>query len=237
MNALAYICYYAFLGKKYMVSLDDDMRHMFFQFRVAYTEARLVTWRLVMLINAIKYHVAVYVWTMNQGGRNSSKNACEFAEEWLDAWRKLMDVEVEAWLPNQTPELREGYRIRRQALGKDQARPFWAAVYTDNFDMTFCSSDLFAIGARVWKEMNNEAGIWLQEHVICGTCSDWIGARCVLSAGFATATPSKLAKARRDCELALDNKLTREAYDSNNSFLSHLADIFDWPRDALKDAA
>ena len=83
-----------------------------------------------------------------------------------------MDVEVEAWLPKQTPELRKGYRIRRQALGKDQARPFWAAVYTDNFDMTFCSSDLFAIGARVWKEMNNEAGIWLQEHVCCGTCSD-----------------------------------------------------------------
>ena len=115
---------------------------------------------------------------MNQGGRNSSKIACNGNEEWLDAWRRQVDISVIEWLPNQTAALQQAYQQRADKLGFEQARPFWAAFYTDNFNITFCSSDLAAIGTYIWRMMNGEANINMQPHLSTARATTGSAAVC-----------------------------------------------------------
>ena len=233
-KAATYLSVYAQCNDTFVVTMDDDMRHMFFQFRVRRSDLYLCVWYLVLQRGEELWFVAIRARTMNQGARNASKIACNFAEEWLEAWRLQMDEVVLGWLPLQQPAMIAAYESRKQLLGAPQARPFWAAVYTDNFDFTFSSSDLAAAGTFIWKRMNKEANIWLQDHVMYGTCTSWIGGRYVLSAGFGCLTPSKRCRAITQCKAALDGTLTREAYESNNSFLVHVNDICDWPTGSLQ---
>ena len=122
--------------------MSDDQVDCFFQYRVTSTELHLCRWNIVDFIDDTGEHwyIAYRVYTMNQGGRNSSKIACTGNEEWLDAWRRQVDIFVVEWLPHQTAAMQHAYSERRRQLGHEQARPFWAACYTDNFDATFCSS-------------------------------------------------------------------------------------------------
>lgn len=232
--ATAYLRHYAHLNNSFVVSMDDDMRHCFFQFFIWAGERWMCVWYLVIHVDGEAWLVAVTAATMNMGARNSSKIACTFAEEWLDAWRRQVDIFVESWLPKQTAAFQCAYAQRRAALGHAQARPFWAGVYTDNYDATFMASDLAAAATLIWKRMNHEANIWLQDHVPYGTCGDWIGGRCVLMAGFGCITPSKRNRARMACEAALAGTITREDYEANNSFLGHVNDICDWPDGTLQ---
>ena len=41
---------------------------------------------------------------MNMGSRPTSKIACQFAEEWLEAWRLQLDVFVLSWLETKSAE-------------------------------------------------------------------------------------------------------------------------------------
>lgn len=233
-KAATYLTVYAELNDTFLVTMDDDMRHMFFQFFIRRSDLYLCVWYTVMEIDGAVMFVAVRARTMNQGARNASKIACNFAEEWLEAWRLQMDEVVRGWIPLQKPAMIEAYEQRKSHLGEAQARPFWAAVYTDNFDFTFSASELAAVGTFLWRRMNKEANIWLQDHVIYGTCTTWIGGRYVLSAGFGCLTPSKKSRALAQCKKALAGTLTREEYESNNSFLVHVNDICDWPTGALQ---
>lgn len=231
--ACVYLSAYAAANGTFLVTMDDDMRQMFFQFFIRDEDLYTCVWYIIMSIDGVLWLVAVRVRTMNMGGRNASKIACNFAEEWLDAWRLQMDDVVAVWLPKQKPAMQEAYERRKQELGLQQARPFWAAVYTDNFDCTFCASDLAAIGTMIWRHMNARAQIELQPKIIYGTCTTWIGGRYVLQGGFGCLPPSKRSRALQQCRAALAGEATREEYESNNSFLGHVADICGWPKGAL----
>ena len=232
-TAAAYLSYYAKVNATFVVSFDDDLRQCFFQFFISDEDRYLINWQLTIKRGDDVWLAAVNARCMNQGARNSSKIACNFGEEWLDAWRRHMDAYVATWLPEQSVALHEAYAYRMDKYGMCQARPFWAAVYTDNFDFTFASSELAAHGMLIWKAMNRDANIWLQDHVQYGTCTDWIGGRCAVTAGFGCVTPSKRARAIERCTLALQGRLSREDYESNNSFLGHVNDICDWPANTL----
>jgi hypothetical protein len=139
---------------------------MFFQFFVRRHDLNLCTWNAAIDMSCMpmddsehSFHPTLLtgVWmcqirvrTMNQGGRNSSKIACCFAEEWLDAWRQRLDDFVADWILRQTPAMQEAHATRSRELGLAQARPFWAGVYTDNFDFSFVGPELHAAGSRAF---------------------------------------------------------------------------------------
>ena len=235
-TACAYLSYYAHCNNTFLVSMSDDQVDCFFQYRVTSTELHLCRWNIVDLIGDTGEHwyIAYRVYTMNQGGRNSSKIACTGNEEWLDAWRRQVDIFVVEWLPLQTAAMQHAYSERRRQLGHEQARPFWAACYTDNFDATFCSSQLAAEATKIWRMMNGEANMIMQPHLSYGTCNDFIGGRYVLTGGFGCITPTKRQRATENVSLSLQGLLSRELFEKNNSFLVHVADICDWPAEALK---
>ena len=242
--ALALLRFYANLLRTFVVTLDDDIRHMFFQFNTAKCDRPLNVWNTVMdfneysvtlkLTHLVRYLVTISVDVMNMGWRNASKVGSNFAWEWLDAWAREFDTYVGAWIKRQNRAFIDAYEQRLDSLGHVQARPFWGAVYTDNFDMSFASSELGAQGTLLWKRMNKDANIWLQDHVQYGTCSDWIGGRSATMGGFGCLVPSKQARATHHCRAAIDGQLDRETFESNNSFLVHVADICDWPKGMLK---
>ena len=237
-TAGAVLSHYCHLGDTYMVTHDDDMRHMFFQFFMREEDLPVNVWYIIARVAGVLWYVAVRNRTMNQGARNASKIACEFAEEWLDAWRTEMDAYVaDPWLPQQTAQLRRAYAERVELLGHAQARPFWAAVYTDNFDFSFVGPSLGAYGIYKWKAMNAAANIWLQADCQVGTISDWIGGRSVVTAGIGCVPPSKRERALVNSREALAGTLSRERYHSNNSFLAHVNDICDWPPGSLDGIA
>jgi hypothetical protein len=233
-TATAYLSYYAHLNGTFCVTLDDDQVDCFFQYFVADEDLRLCRWNIVDEVEGEAWYIAYRVYTMNQGGRNSSKIACDGNEEWLDAWRRQVDAYVTDWLPKQTKALQLAYKARETKLGFNQARPYWAALYTDNFDFTFCASDLAAAATYIWRTMNGEANMRMQPHVAYGTCTDWIGGRYVLTGGFGCVTPSKRERAILNIERSLEGSLSRELYEKNNSFLVHVADICDWPTESLR---
>ena len=108
-----------------MVSYDDDIQHFFWHFFVAKQELWLCTFYIVIAINGAPTLAAVRHTTMNMGARTASKIACRFADEWLAAWRRQMDIYVrEVWLLKQTKELREALLKRAQDMGPNQAQPF-----------------------------------------------------------------------------------------------------------------
>ena len=237
-QAGAVLSHYAWLAELFLVVHDDDIRHMFWQFFVAQEDTHLTIFRLIVLIDGVRWVVHIIATSMNMGARNASKIACRFAEEWLDSWRVQMDGVVEQWLPQQTPAFQEAYAERRRCLGFEQARPFWAGVYTDNFDMMYVGATLAAAGIAIWKAMNSEAKIWLAEGAaVVGTCNTWIGGRTVINGGFGCLTPHKRDKAVIACNKALRGELNRDEYESNNSFLSFANDILDFPPGTLRGIA
>jgi len=175
--------------------------------------------------------------TMNMGARPASKVACRFAEEWLDAWRRQMDRYVDTvWIHTKSAEYREALELRKRVLDdREQGRPYWAAVYTDNFEFTFQDARLMAKGIAIWKRMNAQANIAIAESAAAvGTCIVWIGGRCVLNAGIGCLVPSKLQRALLACRAALEGKLTRDEYESNNSYLGFAQDILGFPVGSLQ---
>ena len=47
---------------------------------------------------------------------------CEFAEEWLDAWRRLSDAFVANWLPRQTSAMQPAYNYGGNSTGAQLCR-------------------------------------------------------------------------------------------------------------------
>ena len=237
-TAGATLSHYAWLAETYLCVHDDDIRHMFWQFFVAQEDIHLTIFRIIVLIAGVRWAVHIIATSMNMGARNASKIACRFAEEWLGSWRRQMDAYVEGWLPRQTSAFQAAYAQRLERLGFEQARPFWAGVYTDNFDMVYVGPDLAVAGIAIWKAMNAEANIWLAEGAaIVGTCNTWIGGRTVINGGFGCLTPQKRERALVACQAALRGELNRDQYESNNSFLSFANDILDFPPGTLRGIA
>jgi hypothetical protein len=74
-TALAYLRHYAWLNDSFVVTLDDDMRHMFFQFFIRESERHLCNWEFVVRDDwgdEDWCYVAANAVTMNQGGRNAA---------------------------------------------------------------------------------------------------------------------------------------------------------------------
>ena len=61
------------------------------------------------------------------------------------------------WLPRQTPELQKLLDLRRRVLGEEQARPFDALAYTDDFEFQYVGPVLAAAGTRIWRDFSPEA--------------------------------------------------------------------------------
>ena len=83
-------------------------------------------------------------------------------------------------------------------MGSEQARPFDARAYTDDFEFMYASPTLAAQGTRIWRDMNVKANFWLSDKSNAGTVMDVIGGRMVLNGGFGCLSPSKSARARHD---------------------------------------
>ena len=235
--AIAFLRFYAKLLRSFVCNLDDDMRHMFFQFFVRASDLHLCVFKIVMMRDDRLWLCAIRVRTMNQGGRNSSKVACGFAEEWVESWRVQMDAVVTEWVPRQTDEFQRFYNAVVELHGLAHARPFWACVYTDNFSFSFACPELHAAGAKIWFKMNDAANIELQAEPNAGTCPDYIGVRYVLNAGFGCLKPNKRERAVTQCISALRNELTYDELESHNSFLGHVNDACDWPPGSLSGIA
>ena len=239
-QAGAVLRHLAGLARLPLLGFKADVRHFFFQMFTASEQVWLCVfyaWVLLKDADGVQriYFCAVRVSVVVMGARAASKICCRFAEEWLDAWRRRMDAFVEAeWLPRQTTELQEALAERRTALGHSQARPFWAAVYTDDFDHTFIGPELAARGALEFNAMNTEANIRMSDKEGAGTVIDFIGGRTVLNGGFGCLPPAKRARALLECREAHAGRLTHDEYMACVSFLGHVSDIEDYPIGALK---
>lgn len=150
-----------------------------------------------------------------------------------------MDEHTPTWLHTRSPKLHAVMEERRLVLGTEQARAFWAGVFTDDFQFYFISTELAAIGARLWCDQNEHAKIQMCRihKKQLGTVIDGIGASNVINGGFICTIPSKRAKAVANCTRALRGQLTRDEYESNNGLLVHLQAILDLPSSALQGIA
>ena len=101
--------------------------------------------------------------------------------------------------------------------------------------MLFIGVEMLLKGIAIWREMCDRANIWrAPEAVIIGTCVIWIGGRCVLNGGFGCLVPSKRQRAIEAIKAALNGTLSRDDYESNNSFLGYANDILQFPAGALQ---
>ena len=168
----------------------------------------------------------VVPYVMNQGTRPASKIACRFSEIFQEEWRTVMrrDV-VPEWLKQQTPELVEALRLRKQHLGPHDADPFLAYLYTDDFAKWFVGPRLAALGTQAWRRILNDANVWVSAKVGFGTVIHSHGGRFVLNAGYTCLTPNKLARGIDTACTALSAGITRDELEANNSFLVHVHDI------------
>jgi hypothetical protein len=98
----------------------------------------------------------------------SRTTAIRWSEPWLAVWRQRMAPIVKEWIPRQTPELQALVAERRIALGEEQAQPFWADYFTDDFQFHYVGPELMAAGTLVWHELNSEAQV---AHRYMATCS------------------------------------------------------------------
>ena len=212
-----------------LVCFDDDIRHMFFQFQLAESEKWMGIFYLVFNFDGELWYCAITMNRMNMGWRPASQIASRFAEEWLDAWRTVMDrYVVSTWLPKQPQQYRAAHRQRCLELGAAQARPFVAFVYTDNFNWTFIGDELAVVGIACWKLMCGTARIVLQDGPqTIGTCSSWIGPRTLVTAGLAGLTPDKEAKLHHSIDRACRQLSEYEEYQSTASFLVWACDLLD----------
>ena len=140
-----------------------------------------------------------------------------------------------AWLETKSTEFRRIYAERVADFGVEQARPYSGMVYTDNYDMLFIGVEMLLKGIEIWREMCDKAKIWRSpEAIIIDTCVVWIGGRCVLNGGFGCLVPSKRQRAIEAIKAALNGTLSRDNYESNNSFLGYANDILQFPAGALQ---
>ena len=234
-RALVVLRHLAHVGRLPLVGASDDVRWMFFQFYLAPEELWLSTFHMVLdTHDGPRYH-AVSERVTNMGTRPMSKIACRFSEEFLTAWRSKLDAYVAStWLPQQSSELKNLLAARRSRLGPSQARPYWAAPFTDDIVFAFVGIDLAVAGLHLWTAQCASTNVWMSQKKGCGTVIDWIGGRYVLSAGWGCLTPAKRARAVADSTAAIDNQLTRDELEAHNSFLVHVHDILDMPKGALQ---
>ena len=219
-------------------SSSSDIRWCFFQFFTRVSEYWLQVFYLIIEIldeklgTVEEWFCSVGEKVMNMGSRPASKIATRFNEEWSDVWRRLMDDIVAAWLPRQPKRLIDALAERSRVLGKKQARPFFADLYTDDNVKLYISCPehtLMSKGIQLETDLNRQANIWMSGYQ-AGTIPDWIGARFVLNGGFGTVKPSKRARGVLDCSLAIAEQITNERLEVNNSFCVHLDDVLDFPK-------
>jgi hypothetical protein len=237
--ALAVLSHLALLGGTYLAGATDDVSGMFWQFWRHPSEYHLGMFFMVLPFEetivvdgketkvTVLYLCALYWKVMLMGGRPASKIACRWAEPWLRVWRARMVPIVNAWLPKQTPALQTALEERRLVLGEQHATPFWADLFTDDFQFHFISPELMAPGMAAWHDHNVDGGVEMCKIAKkgAGTVIDAIGARNVLNGGFGVLTQTKRLRVITDCQLALTGQLSRERYEANNGLIVHADDI------------
>jgi hypothetical protein len=218
-----------------VVGASDDVRWMFFQFYLAAEELWLSTFYMTLHTKQGLQFCLVAERVTNMGTRPMSKIACRFSEEFVDAWRRSLDKWIDAeWLPRQAPALKDMLNQRSAKLGAAQARPYWAAPFTDDIIFYFVGVDMAVAGLHLWTRQCHEVNLWMSTKKSCGTVVDWIGGRYVLTAGFGCLSPAKRARAVADSTAAIAGELTRDQLEAHNSFLVHVHDILDMPAGALQ---
>ena len=244
---LAWLTYLAGLLDTYVCGFKDDIRWMFWQFKLATSQLWLSNEYLWLPFDTPPdsmaddtaartpgddgdtdhwYFCAVQPLVMNMGTRPASKVACRFSEALQEHWRGMMREYVrDYWIHRQTTAVVALLDERAQTLGQAHADPFWCTLYTDDFDKFFCCLELLTVGAEMWRAMTSWANIWMSAKVGAGTIINSHGGRYVLSGGFGCLTPNKVLRCTTACLDALGDGLDRELYESNCSFITHVDDI------------
>ena len=163
-------------ARSYVVAVKDDGRHMFFQFELSPEDEWTCTFTVILELDGVLWFVLIVATCMNMGTRNASKVATRFSNEWLEAWARRLDLWVwQVWIHKQTPALRDLLQERKATLGVQQARPFFASSYTDDYLLAYVGAELGAVGTSMWRSMNTAANYWLSDKSGAGTLVDVIG--------------------------------------------------------------
>ena len=225
----------AHLGEMKLVGIRDDVRWMFWQFWLDPSQYWLSVCFMWLMIDGELWYCACRDLVMTMGVRPSSKIACRFAEEFLEAFNKKLDLYVKTtWLPLQTQALQNALEWRRVNLGMEQARPYFNTPWTDDFKFTYCGAELGAEGTFLWRQQCSEAKLNMSSKVGGGTVVDYVGARYVLNGGFGCVVPSKRDRTLAECFAAMAGRRTLDELIATNSYLVHIADIIDLPHGSLK---
>ena len=228
----------AAIDGKTLVSHASDVKWMFWQIYLRGDQYWLCTFLLVMELDGALHAVMVEERVLNMGLRPASKIGCRFSEEWIQAWRRELRTWVaREWFPRQSAALQTALRWRLEHLGVDQADAFWAAPYTDDYIHIYLDASVGTAGVQLEVEMAARARLWMSPKYSLGTVAHWTGGRAVLNGGFGTLPPAKRTRAITDCVAALDGSLTRERYESHNSFLVHADLWLNFPVGTLKGVA
>ena len=223
---------------KLLVSHASDVKWMFWQIYLRGDQYWLCTFLLGMEVDGTLKAVMVEERVLNMGLRPASKVASRFSEEWVQAWRRnLRAWVVREWLPRQSAALQQALAWRRDHLGVEQADPFWAAPYTDDYIHIYLDTEVGVAGVHLEVEQAGRARLWMSPKYALGTVAEWTGGRAVLNGGFGTLPPAKRTRAITDCVAVLNNNLTRERYESHNSFLVHADLWLNFPPGTLKGTA
>ena len=227
----------AAIDGKQLVSNTSDVKWMFWQIYTHGSQYHLCCFMLVMLLEPHGSPVAVMIeeGVLNMGLRPASKIACRFSEEWMEAWRRALRAWVgRGWLRRQSSKLQAALQWRRDHLSPEDADPFWAAPYTDDYAHAYLDAEVGVAGIQIELEMAAKANLWMSPKYGVGTFLDWIGGRAVLNYNFTTLTPAKRTRAISDCTLALAGQLTRGRFESHSSFMVHTDLWLDFPVGTLK---
>ena len=220
----------------FVTGFTDDESGCFWQWWTRVSEYPHAQFHVALCITRadgtrrVAYYTGYYR-VMNMGSRPSSKIQCRRGEPWLQKWREGMDDIVAEWLPTRSVALQDLLRDRREQLSHEDARPFWADFFTDDYFFKCISPELAAKGAALWQSMTRRGRIRMcsGRKKGLGTVIDAIGARNVLSGGFGTLIPAKRMRALAECALAVQGKLSRERFEANNGLLVHAGDIVHFP--------
>jgi hypothetical protein len=241
MKALAVVSHIAYLLDSHVSGFKDDVRWMFWQFMLEWSQLWLNGEYLFVpfdvkdeegnVIGEEWWFCSLLPLVMNMGTRPASKIACRFSENELRAWRSSMRAYVRVeWLPKAPPVVQNLLAAREATLGEGQGDPFCALLYTDDFDFFFPCTQLNAVGLKIWRQQVNDQNVWMSQKVGAGTIIDSIGGRFVLNGGFSCLVPNKKTRCSQECIKALSSEgITRDELVANNSFIVHVDDLINLP--------
>ena len=162
-----------------VISFQHDIRWAFYQLYLALSERWVSGFYLLLELDGELWFCDIEEFVVNMGTRPASNVQSRFSEKLLAVWREAMDDFVNTvWLPKQSAAVKEFINERVQEHGEAGGRPYFAAVFTDDFTFTFADLELAIFGAK------NARPLGRQQFA----CIDvpWVVAWCSWKPGYIT---------------------------------------------------